>query len=88
MFYLHNYQNMPFKELKIHQDNSIYTLNLCIDISSDCQGSTVDFFNNNKELEVNYKHVLGNFVLHKGSKIHKGNIIEKGTRTSIICWIN
>jgi len=88
MFYLNNYESMEEKDYKIHKDKSLYTLNLCLDISDDCEGSYVSFYDDNNVLENNYIHSTGSLVLHNGNKIHKANKLTKGFRQSIIFWIN
>jgi len=76
-----NYNEKNEKELKEHMDDSLYTINLCINESD--SGAELHFTSNNILVKQKSNHVY----FHKGSEKHRVLPLIKGEKKNIIIWI-
>jgi hypothetical protein len=74
--------NNSQKSLALHKDDSLYTINMCLQNSS--ENNEVVFEINNKQIPVDMKEDM--MLIHLGSMPHSTNSITDGSRTNIIMW--
>lgn len=78
IYYSQNVQ----KNLDLHKDDSLYTINMCLENTS--ENNEIVFNINNKEIPVYLKEDM--MLIHLGSQAHYTKSIENGNRTNIIMW--
>lgn len=77
--YVNNGQN----KLNLHTDDSLYTVNLCLENSSD-NNEVVFLQSNGKEIPIYLKEDY--MLIHLGNQPHYTNKLSDGKRTNIVLW--
>lgn len=76
------YDTYSQKTLKLHKDDSFYTINMCLE--STAEGNEVVFVCGDKEIPVNIKE--DHMIIHLGNHAHFTNEITSGKRTNVVLW--
>lgn len=74
--------------MRKHQDKYVLTINLCLAVSDDLEGSGVEFFDTAEESPPKYvhRHAVGEVVVHRSSTWHRTQPITGGRRSTLIVW--
>lgn len=82
--------NRGDQQLKEHSDASVYTMNINLNLPEEveeCEGSTLEFLDQNTEKRSPLKMTPGMAVIHRGLHRHRALPIAAGQRDQLVVWV-